>query len=219
MNCFTHALPYLDDAWKTAGCCIPDWLGAVDRKCRVRERKATPFIDHKDPVVAAIAQGIVHHHQDDHWFHTNQTFQELNINFAIELREILDGERGMRTGFVGHVLIEMFIDAWLHDKHPGKLEFYYQQLESIDPEKIQDVVNLFASKKTDKLASAIEGVIKDRYLFDYTDDSKTLYRINRVLSRIGLETIDDRVFDWMKDARKRVYDRVPDLLDQYAIEF
>ena len=99
------------------------------------------------------------------------------------------------------------------------MEFYYRQLESIDPEKIQDVVNLFASKKTDKLARAIEGVIKERYLFDYTDDSKTLYRINRVLSRIGLETVNDQVLDWMKDARKRVYQSVPDMLDQYAIKF
>ena len=219
MNCFTHALPYLDDAWMAAGCCVPDWLGAVDRKCRVREKKAAPFIDHKDPIVASISQGIVHHHQDDHWFHTNKTFQEMNIKFAVEIRELLDGDTGMRTGFVGHVLIELFLDAWLHDKHPGKMEYYYKQLESIDPEKIQSVVNLIATKKTDKLSPAIVGVIKERYLFDYTDDSKTLYRMNRVLKRIGLEAIDDRILDWMKDARKRVYDCVPVLLDQYAIKF
>ena len=73
-------------------------------------------------------------------------------------------------------------------------------------------------KKTDKLAPEIERVLKDRYLFDYTDDSKMLYRINRVMKRIGLELIDDRILDWMKGARSRVYDRVPDLLDRYAIE-
>ncbi|QEG21935.1 hypothetical protein [Mariniblastus fucicola] len=219
MNCFSHALPSLDNAYVATGCCIPDWLSAADRKCRVREKKATPFVDHDDPIVAAVAKGIVNHHKDDYWFHTNQTFQQMNIKFAVELRELLDGERGMRTGFLGHVLIELFLDAWLHEKFPGKLEFYYQQLESIDPEKVQDVVNLFATKQTDKLAPAIRGVIKERYLFDYTDDSKTLYRINRVLTRIGLEKIDDRILEWMKNARTRVYDRVPDLLDQYAIDF
>jgi len=191
MNCFTHALPYIDNAWLAAGCCIPDWLSAVDRKCRAREKKATPFLDHEDPIVAAVSQGIVNHHKDDYWFHTNQTC---------------------------HVLIELFLDAWLHDKFPGKMQFYYEQLETIDPMKIQEIVNLIAVKKTDKLAPEIERVRKDRYLFDYTDDAKTLYRINRVLKKIGLEEIDDRINDWMKDARKRVYDRVPDLLDQYAIE-
>ncbi len=218
MNCFTHALPSIDNAYLATGCCIPDWLGAADRKCRAREKKATPFIDHEDPIVAAVSQGIVNHHKDDHWFHTNQTFQQMNIKFAVEIRELLDNERGMRTGFVGHVMIELFLDAWLHAKFPGKLEYYYQQLESIDPEKVQDVVNLFASKKTDKLAPAIRRVIKDRYLFDYSENSTTLYRINRVLKRIGLEEIDDRILPWMETARERVYDRVPDLLDQYAID-
>jgi len=218
MNCFTHALPYLEDPWKAAGCCIPDWLSAVDRKCRAREKKATPFIDHVDPIVAAISQGIVNHHKDDHWFHTNETFQQMNIKFAVELREILDNERGMRTGFLGHVLIELFLDAWLHDKFPGKMEYYYEQLETIDPMKIQEVVNLFSTKETDKLAPEIERVRKDRYLFDYTDDAKTIYRINRVLAKIGLEEIDDRIMPWMKDARVRVYEQVPNLLSDYAIE-
>ncbi len=218
MNCFSHALPSLDNAYVAAGSCIPDWLGAADRKCRARERKATPFIEHEDPIVAAVAQGIVNHHQDDHWFHTNTTFQQMNIKFAVEIRELLDKERGMRTGFVGHVLIELFLDAWLHKRFPGKLEYYYEQLETIDPEKTQAVVNLFSSNKTDKLAGAIRRVIKDRYLFDYSENSTTLYRINRVLKHIGLEKIDDRILPWMVTARERVYDQVPDLLDQYAIE-
>lgn len=218
MNCFTHALPYVDDAWKAAGCCVPDWLSAVDRKCRAREKKATPFVDHEDSIVAAVSQGIVNHHKDDHWFHTNETFQQMNIEFAVELREILDNERGMRTGFLGHVLIELFLDAWLHDKFPGKMEHYYEQLDTIDPLKVQEVVNLFATKKTDKLAPEIERVRRDRYLFDYTDDAKTIYRINRVLAKIGLEEIDDRIMPWMKDARARVYEQVPNLLSDYAIE-
>lgn len=218
MNCFSHALPSLDSAYVAAGSCVPDWLGAADRKCRAREKKARPFLDHDDPIVAAVAQGIVHHHQDDHWFHSNKTFQQMNIKFAVEIREILDGERGMRTGFVGHVLIELFLDAWLHAKFPGKLEYYYEQLESIDPAKIQAAVNLFATKKTDRLASAIQFVIKEKYLFDYAENDKTLYRINRVLKRIGLEEIDDRVLPWMETARERVYDRATELLDQYRIE-
>ncbi len=218
MNCFTHALPSIDNAWVATGCCVPDWLSGVDRKCRVREKKATPFLDHEDEEVAAIARGIVNHHQDDYWFHTNQTFQQLNIKFAVEIRDLLGDQRGMRTGFFAHVLIELFLDAWLQERFPGKLEFYYDQLETIDPEKVQDTVNMIAAKPTDKLAKAIRSVIKERYLFDYVDDDRTLYRINRVLTRIGLDKIDDDILPWMQDARQRVYDDVPKLLDQYAIE-
>lgn len=218
MNCFSHALPSLDNAYVATGCCIPDWLSAADRKCRVREKKTIPFLDHEDPEIAAIAKGIVNHHRDDHWFHTNQTFQQMNIQFAVEIRDLLGDVRGMRTGFFGHVLIELFLDAWLQERFPGKLELYYDLLDTIDPEKIQETVNLIAAKPTEKLAKAIRGVIKERYLFDYVDDAKTLYRINRVLQRIGLDQIDDDILPWMKEARQRVYDRVPDLLDQYAIE-
>lgn len=217
MNCFSHALPSLDDAYIAAGTCIPDWLSGADRRCRVREKKTTPFLNHEDPIVAAVAQGIVFHHQDDHWFHSNKLFQQMNIKFAVELRDLLDGEKGMRTSFVGHVMIELFLDAWLHDRFPGKLEFYYDQLELIDPQKVQEAINLFATKKTEKLSGAIEYVLKDRYLFDYTDDGKTLYRINRVLKKIGLEEVDDLVLPWMEGARARVYDSAKDLLDQYRM--
>jgi len=218
MNCFTHALPSLDNAYIATGCCIPDWLSAADRKCRVREKKATPFMDHDDPIVASIAKGIVNHHQDDHWFHTNKTFQQLNMQFAVEIRDNFSDVRGMRTGFFAHVLIELFLDAWLQEKFPGKLELYYDLLGTIDPEKVQETVNMIAPKPTEKLAGAIRGVIEERYLFDYVDDERTLYRINRVLKRIGLDQIDDDILPWIKEARRRVYDRVPDLLDQYAIE-
>ena len=218
MNCFTHALPSLDNAYVATGCCIPDWLGAADRKCRVREKRTVPFLEHDDPEVAAIARGIVNHHRDDHWFHTNLTFQKLNMQFAVEIRDLAGEVRGMRTGFFAHVLIELFIDAWLQERFPGKLELYYDLLATIDPEKVQETVNLIAAKPTEKLAPAIRGVIKERYLFDYVDDAKTLYRINRVLKRIGLEEVDDAILPWIKEARQRVYDHIPELLNQYAIE-
>jgi len=218
MNCFTHALPSLDDAYLATGCCIPDWLGAADRKCRVREKKTVPFIDHDDPIVASVAKGIVNHHRDDHWFHTNLNFQELNINFAVEMRGILGEGNGMRNNFFAHVVIELFLDAWLQEKFPGKLEYYYELLESIDPDKVEQAVNLFATRPTDKLAPAIGGIIKERYLFDYIDDGKTLYRINRVLKRIGLDEVDNQILPWIAEARQRVYDRVPDLLNQYALD-
>ena len=219
MNCFSHALPSLDDdPYVSTGCCIPDWLGAVDRKCRVREKKTTPFMDHEDPVIAALAKGIVSHHRDDHWFHTNLSFQEMNIKFAVEIREILGEGNGMRNGFFAHVLIELLIDAWLQNRFPGKLEYYYQQLVTVDPEKVQEAVNLYATRPTDKLAEAIRAVVKERYLFDYVDDNKTLYRINRVLKRIGLEEVEDALLPWISHARERVYQQVPNLLSQYAIE-
>ena len=61
MNCFSHALPFLDDPVLAVGTCIPDWLAACDRKCRASEKKAELFVDHEDPFVASIARGVVWH--------------------------------------------------------------------------------------------------------------------------------------------------------------
>ena len=82
MNCFTHALPYLDDPPFMVGCCLPDWLGAVDRKCRLREKAAREFVADPDPLLAAVARGVIQHHQDDRWFHQTPAFAELTASFT-----------------------------------------------------------------------------------------------------------------------------------------
>ncbi len=217
MNCFTHALPFLDNPSYAVGTCIPDWLAGSDRKCRAREKKAVLFVDHDDPVVANIAKGVVQHHRDDYWFHTGIQFQQTNIDFAVQIREHFDNEKGMRTGFVGHILIEMYLDAWLDKKYPGKLSEFYQTIATVDSAKVQSTINLFATRPTNRLAPAMLHFIDERYIFDYQDNARTLYRVNRVLGKIGLEPIDDRILPWMDTARQRVYAEVDELLTKYPI--
>ncbi len=218
MNCFSHALPFLDDPVLAVGTCIPDWLAACDRKCRAREKKAELFVDHEDPFVASIARGVVRHHRDDYWFHTGTMFQKLNIQFAVEIREQFENEQGMRTGFVGHILIEMYLDAWLHQTYPGKLAAFYETLGQVDSVKVQNAINLFATRPTHRLAPSMLHFVEERYIFDYADDAGALYRVNRVLDKIGLAPIDNRVVPWMASARKRVYENISGLLEKYAME-
>jgi len=135
MNGFTHALPYLDDPYYAVGCCLPDWLSICDRQCRAREKNASKFADHSDPVVSAVARGVVQHHQDDAWFHATPIFNKLMLDFAVELKEVFGHERTMRPGFVGHILVELFLDAFLSSRHPGKMEFFYEQVAAVDSEK------------------------------------------------------------------------------------
>ena len=218
MNCFTHALPHLDDAYFTAGCCLPDWLSACDRRCRTREKRALDFIDDPDPIVAATSKGIVQHHRDDDWFHGTPIFNELILRFAVELRALFGNERSMRPSFVGHIIVEMFLDACLNAQHPGELERFYQQMAAVDGKKIQRTVNLFASRPTDKLVAAIERFVRVRFLFDYTTDVGVVYWINKVLARVKLEPLGDEVLEWMPQARQIVYENVAGLLPRYEIE-
>ena len=204
MNCFAHAFPFLDDPYFAVGSCIPDWLSGVDRKVRAREKLAVNFVDDQDPIVSAVARGVVQHHQDDHWFHQSLAFNELSMKFAVELRELFD-ERGMRPGLIGHVVVEMFLDAHLHHQNPGKLDFFYTQVSRVDTDKVQAAVNKFSTRRTDKLSPSIKRFVSERYLYDYSTDQGAVYRLNRVLSRIGLDTVDSAIFDWLPLARCRVY--------------
>ncbi len=217
MNCFTHALPHLDDPYLAVGCCIPDWLSATDRKCRAREKHARKFVGNRNPIVAATARGVVQHHQDDDWFHRTRVFNELILNFAVELRELFGNERTMRPSFVGHILVEMFLDAHLVQQNPGKLELFYQQVATVDGESIQSAVNLFATRPTVKLAGMIQRFLEIRYLFDYATDTGTVFWLNKIMQRLSLNKLDDAILEWLPGARKRVYNSASDLLPHYPL--
>ena len=218
MNCFAHALPFLDRPYYAVGASLPDWLSAADRKCRVRKKKAVMWVEDEDPIVAAVSGGVVQHHEDDYWFHTSAIFRDFEMKFAVEVREIYGGEKSMRPGFVGHVMVEMFIDAWLQENLPGQLERYYELVAGVDAAQVQSAINRFATKQTDRLVPAMEGFVKERYIFDYVTDEGAAYRMSRVLDRIGLEPLDDKILPWAATARPRVYNRIGELLGPYAME-
>ena len=153
MNSFAHALPFLDrEDYFSIGCAIPDWLGAVDRRCRVRRNGAEKFVDSDDSIVASLAGGIIQHIDDDRWFHQSERFTELSMQFAVELRQLLVEDPGFRPGFVGHIIIELLLDGILHHKNPGKLDKFYSIVENADPVKIEHAINAMATRPTEKLA-------------------------------------------------------------------
>ena len=212
MNCFAHALPHLDDPYFAVGCCIPDWLSALDRKVRAREKLAIDFVDHDDEIVSALARGVVQQHRDDDWFHRTPIFNELSLQFAVELRELYGNERSMRPGLVGHILVELFLDAYLHERSPGKMDFFYEQVARVKKQKVQDSVNLFTTRPTEKLVWMIERFCSEKFLYDYSTDGGTIYRLNRVLERIGLKKLDSAIDKWMPGARQVVYENAVNLL-------
>ena len=218
MNSFAHALPFLDRPLVAIGASLPDWMAAADRRCRLREKRAKPFTDHEDSVVAGLAQGVVQHHRDDYWFHTSPAFRDYEMKMAIEIREIYGTEHGMRSGFVAHVMVEMFLDSFLQKKFSGQLERYYEIVADADAAQIQQSVNQFATQPTNKLVPAMASFVRERYIFDYLTDGGAVKRMNGVLKRIGLEPLDEKILPWAATARERVYGRVDELLCSYALD-
>ena len=122
MNYFAHGRHYIEDPYFLAGTAIPDWLNVVDRKLRATARAARPWIDDDDLRVAALCRGIVQHHHDDRWFHQTRAFSELSWQFTVEVRQLLGPDDSFRPSFLGHILVELLLDAALIEEQPGQLE-------------------------------------------------------------------------------------------------
>lgn len=216
MNCFSHAYPFLDrDPYFVVGTCVPDWLSMVARKTRAREKNAVLYMSDQQSEVAELAAGIVQHHRDDHWFHDCREFVELNLQFSIELRELLGSDAGFRPHLAGHILIEVLLDGYLQEKTDNgkaKLDQYYAMVQQVDPKIVEQVINRIAAKPTDKINWFLPKFINEAYLYDYVDDDRVHYRLNRVLKSVKLAELPDEFLDWLPHARKRVYDQAAVML-------
>ena len=216
MNFLSHAAHYLDQPYVVAGTAVPDWLSVVDRRIRVRSKQALPLLEDDDAVTRQVALGITYHHRDDQWFHSSRLFNEIALQFAIELRDQLPGDEGFRPSFVGHILIEILIDATLIKRNPATAERYYAAIEAVSAAAVQAVVNRVARSATQDLAPLISRFAAARFLYDYLDDGKLLVRLNQVMVRVGLPLLPSHLIPWLATARRAVELHCDQLLNPSA---
>lgn len=212
MNYFTHALPHLRDPVFIAGTALPDWLSVVNRKVRLRPRTLQPFFEHPDPFVAALATGAQRHLDDDGWFHSTRGFAEVTAELGLLFRQRLHGSDGFRCGFLGHLVLELLLDAVLWEQFPSAMDTYYELLVELDSGRIEDVVTEIAGVRPEKLAWFINLYREEQILRDYADDDRLLRRLNQVLRRVKLSPLPEAAVEWLADARQIVRTRVGDVL-------
>ncbi len=217
MNYFAHGRSYVDHPYLMAGTAIPDWLSVVDRRVRVRSPAARRFLACRDQRIVSVAAGIVRHHHDDAWFHRTRAFAELSWQFTAALRDRLPRDDGMRPSFLGHILVELLLDAELIRSDPPLLDRYYESMDGVDPELVGWVVNQMASRPASELAAFIPLFSAERFLYDYGQDAKLLYRLNTVMRRVGLPVLPSALARWFPDARQQVRKRVSELLNRSAV--
>lgn len=186
MNYLAHGWRFAHEPYVLAGTAVPDWLNVIDRRMKVRSKTAALFVEHEDPATHSIARGIVQHHRDDAWFHETPEFVRLSGEFSRQLAAILPGDEGFRPWFLGHILVELLLDAALIEEDPRRLDDYYAALATIDPAATQAAVNAMATKTTDRLTVLLPRFLVERFLYDYQDDGKLLSRLNGVMRRVGL---------------------------------
>jgi hypothetical protein len=213
MNYLAHALPFLDNPYRVAGTAVPDWLMVCDRRTRTRTKHVAPHVDDADPVVAAIAGGIVQHLRDDRRFHESRAFAELTLEFSAQARRRLPDDAGFRPSMVGHLLVEVLLDAALIDEDPRRLEIHDAALAAVEPWRIEETVNRMVAEPATRLATMIDLFRRERVLWDYLDDAKLMVRLNQVMRRLNFTPLPTEFAELLPTARRMVAARRGELLD------
>jgi hypothetical protein len=219
MNYFAHALPFLDnEPYFVSATGVPDWLTVADRRVRLRLRHTDEFVGDGDPLVAAVARGVAQHLRDDAQFHTTRGFAELSWELTVAARDALGGETGLRPAFLGHLLVEVLLDAALAAENTAALETYYRLLDAADAERIENAVNRMAPRPTSRLAMMISHFRRARILWDYQEDGKLMVRLNQVMRRVRLEELPEGFAAVLPAARQAVGGRKAELLEGIPTE-
>jgi hypothetical protein len=212
MNYFAHGRDFIDDPYFLAGTAAPDWLVVSDRGVKVRAQHAALFVDDVNPIVQAVARGIAQHHHDDGWFHTTLAFHELSLELTTRSRALLPADGGFRASFLGHILVELLLDDALIAECPVRLDDYYAAMARLDRQDVERAVNRISPRPAERLAWFIEQFLAERFLSDYRDDARLLFRLNQVMQRANLPQLPDEYRELFEPARAMVRGRRDALL-------
>jgi hypothetical protein len=212
VNYFAHAIRFLDRPYFLAGTALPDWLSVVDRRVRLRARQVAPFSDGTGTPAAELAAGVLQHLEDDAWFHKTPAFAVASAKLTVLFRQSLPADDGHRPAFLGHILTEMLLDAVLIERHPERLTGYYAALAKVDAATIEDSTNRMARHTTNRLKGFIPLFTRERFLPDYLDSKRLLYRLNQIMQRVRLNPLPAGFEASLNEARSIVGEHSAGLL-------
>lgn len=189
MNYLAHALAFLDDrqshtGWQVAGTSLPDWLRVVDKKARLRPDVLDAVHIGDDVRFEALRDGARRHHDDDLRFHADHTFDVVASDLAARLRAL---DAGLRASTLGHVLVEMLLDATLMAARPGLIERYYDVIDDLDEATIAAFARRATGRPLEHAEHLIDRFRRSRFLLAYQHDDGLLECLVGVCRRAGLQ--------------------------------
>ena len=135
------------------------------------------------------------------------------MELTARARDALAGETGLRPAFLGHLLVELLLDAALIADDPSRLSEYYRVLGEVDPRQVEAAVNRMAPRPTQQLAMFIGLFRREQILWDYLEDDKLMVRLNQVMRRVRLAPLPDDFTIRLPAARQLVTRRKDALLE------
>ncbi len=212
MNYFAHGFSLTDEPYVLAGACLPDWLSASDRRVRVRIKHPDGWLAYAPTPLCDLARGVLRHQTDDAWFHQTAAFARLSLEFSRAIRLQARGADDLRPMFLGHILVELLLDALLIAEHPQVLERFYAALDSLDRGLLVAAVNRLSPLPAARLGYFVALFLRERFLWDYLEDATLCRRLEQVLRRVALPPLPDGFRCWLPQARAAVRDALAELL-------
>jgi hypothetical protein len=207
LNYLAHGYRFLDRPRFVAGTALPDWLGAADRRSRLRGAAV-------EGVAGELAAGVRQHLADDTWFHATAAFQRSEGELTELVRGANRDEPRQRAWFFGHVLVEMLLDAWLMEEDPRRLDDYYEALAQVGIDSLVAEATPWLTRPPERLHRFVGIFLSSRFLEGYRTDEGVLERMNGVARRVGLPSLSADTLSVLPEARRIVYGRATDLLSE-----
>lgn len=212
MNYFAHGLTSIGRPWRLAGTATPDWLSAADRSMRLRRRTVEPFVIGDGSPRAELAEGILQHLTDDARFHGSALFHETTAEVAARLSATVGSDARVRAGFTAHIVVELLLDSALIEEDPTRLDRYYAEIGSIDPEVVTATVEAITGHRPCDLEAFVSRFLELRFLRNYGNDEALLRSVNHVRGRVRLEPLPASVASVLAATRSIVRSRAAELL-------
>lgn len=212
MNYLAHGFRFLDSPLMVAGTAVPDWLSVADRKVRVRSRRIHEHLDSLDSDLRTIAEGMLQHLHDDDLFHRSVRFVMLEAELSSRFRRIMPDRFDHRPPFLGHIVIELLLDDFITQQMPEVLDEYYAVLLQVSSLQIQEAVNAVAARSTENLAGFVQQFQASRFLYDYADNTRLLRRLNQVMKRVTLPSLEADCLPVLQESRQLLLQHGEELL-------
>lgn len=181
MNFLSHAIVLGDEtrALTFVGAALPDlWphMSARPLPKLVLDRLRAEG----EPDGLALARGIAHHMQADAAFHRHPSFLERVNVTAARIEPFLALPKW--SALVAHVLVEMLLDRWLIERDAGLVDRYYGHFEADTRVRAAELASAEDAMRSE-LAAMLERFQDLRFLADYTDFERLVWRLSRALRR------------------------------------
>lgn len=190
MNFLSHfrLCGHYQDPERTVGKILPDLVRMVDRNWRLHKQRLPDLPGKLHP----LAEGINWHIGTDAYFHSSLYFKEKEavVKAAIE-RIDLPGNHHY-TYFYSHVLLEMVLDRVVMRENPSLLPQFYESLSQVSKATI---FAFFQYKQwetyLDRFWHTLQRFIQHAYLYEYIENERLLFALDRVAGRVGLQLFDE----------------------------